>query len=340
MSLPKIVNYSLHSLKIQDAPVSGVQSMTFDKQNNVTSISTWGDPFTSANLHKKPNVSVNLTKFIASSVQSIILDSGVNKNTLARHLGKQSGILPYMGIHVSPINIDMIISCEPNTLTINPVRNPIGIRCQDMLLNSINYKFSTDGFFTEECSFTGHSLESGLVNFEKVYEGPSYVPHSGIVKRRQDFFISGVPREVAVLLASGAILTSAEASINFEYGEYPTYGGFYTVANKYIKYPFDITATFEVLDRTYLTYKNLPFEGLISESGYLYRNDYKINLDTVYNELNTESIWFGISGALSINLGNNNYLASSDRSGGEAGQNGYTIYKFTYKNSNNTFTIS
>lgn len=351
MSLPTLVNYSLHSLKIQDAPVSGVQSLTFDETKNVTSISTWGNPFVSTNLHKKPNVTVNFVKFIADTVQSIVLDTGVNKNTKARQLDKQSGVLPYQGINISPIDIDITISPAPDTLNTSPVRNPIGIKCKDMLLSSINYKFATDGFFTEECSFTGHSLESGVLKvgdagyyqYDKKSEGANFIPHSGTTKRRPTFFLGQAPREVATLLASGAILTSVDVSINFDYGEYPAYGGFYTVANKYIKYPFDISCSFEVLDRGYLQYKNETWEGLLPESGFLNRanqSDGKINLDTVYNELNTESIELGISGALTIDLGDNNYLSNSDRSGGEAGQTSYTIYKFTYKNSNNVFTIS
>ena len=98
-----------------------------------------------------------------------------------------------------------------------------------------------------------------------------------------------------------------------------------------------------MLDRGYLKYNNKTWEGLLPESGYLNRanvNDAKVTLNTVYRELNTESIELGISGALTIDLGDNNYLTSSDRSGGEAGQSSYTVYKFTYKNSNNTFTIS
>ena len=339
MSLPTIINYSLHSLKVQDAPVSGVQSLTFDKTVNITSIPTWGNPFISTNLHKKPNVSVNLVKFIADTVQPIVLDTGVYQKTYIRNAGKQSGILPYMGIHTSPVDIDIIISAEPDTLNKSPVNNPVGIRCKDMLLNSLSYKFSTDGYFTEECSFGGHSLESGVVNFDKKSESATYIPHSGTTKRRPDFFISGVPKEVATLLASGAILTSAEVSISFDYGEYPSYGGFYTVANKYVRYPFDISCTFEVLDRTYLKYDN-TMVGLVPNSGYLFRNDYKINLNTVDSELKNYEICLGITGVLSIDLGDNNYLASSDRSGGEAGQSSYTIYRFTYKNSNNVFTIS
>ena len=351
MSLPTVVNYSLHSLRVQESPVSGVQSLTFDESKNITSISTWGNPFASTNLHKKPNVTVNFVKFIADTVQSIVLDSGVNIKTLARQGGKQSGILPYQGLNISPIDIDITISPTPDTLNTSPIRNPVGIKCRDMLLNSINYKFSTDGFFTEECAFAGHSLESGVLKvgdagyyqYDKKSEGANFVPHSGTVKRRPTFFLGQAPKEVSTLLASGAILRSVDVSINFEYGEYPTYGGFYTVANKYVKYPFDISCSFEVLDRGYLKYNNKAWDGLLPESGYLNRanvNDGKVNLDTVYRELNNESIELGISGALTIDLGDNNYLTNSDRSGGEAGQNGYTVYKFTYKNSNNTFTIS
>ena len=351
MSLPTVVNYSLHSLRVQESPVSGVQSLTFDESKNITSISTWGNPFASTNLHKKPNVTVNFVKFIADTVQSIVLDSGVNIKTLARQGGKQSGVLPYQGLNISPIDIDITISPTPDTLNTSPIRNPVGIKCRDMLLNSINYKFSTDGFFTEECAFAGHSLESGVLTvgdagyyqYDKKSEGANFVPHSGTVKRRPTFFLGQAPKEVSTLLASGAILRTVDVSINFEYGEYPTYGGFYTVANKYVKYPFDISCSFEVLDRGYLEYNNKAWEGLLPESGYLNRanvNDGKVNLDTVYRELNNESIELGISGALTIDLGDNNYLTNSDRSGGEAGQNGYTVYKFTYKNSNNTFTIS
>ena len=41
-----------------------------------------------------------------------------------------------------------------------------------------------------------------------------------------------------------------------------------------------------------------------------------------------------------INLGTGNFLTNIDRSGGDAGQSDYSVYKYTYKNNDGSFTVS
>jgi hypothetical protein len=65
-----------------------------------------------------------------------------------------------------------------------------------------------------------------------------------------------------------------------------------------------------------------------------------ISLSTIFKNTTDNPIRIGIKDTLDINLGTGNYLQSSERSGGDAGQGNYTTYKYTYKNNTSSFSIS
>lgn len=345
---PTLIRYDLQSLKINNVTVSGIQNVSINQTFDATTIPVRGNPFASKNIYKKPNIDITFSKFISDNVKSLPIDGNITG------VCKTGAITPSGKIIPSPVNIDLHIYNYQNNENVYPT----GIQLKDCLLKSINYKFGTDGFFTEDLTFQSHLLlNSGLSPAIRYSEdSPSFIPHTGTVKRRQDFFISGVPPEVSGHMVSGHVLLSVDLSINFDYGEIPSYGRFYTSANKYVKYPIDISCTFEVLDRGFYTvtgnmysdtgtipysyiYSGInpppPYSGEIRSSG-------NINevVNSVFENMFTTGILFGINDSLTVNLGSNNFLTGRERSGGDAGQSNYSIYRYTYKNTTSEFTLS
>ena len=127
-------------------------------------------------------------------------------------------------------------------------------------------------------------------------------------------------------VVNGVHLLSIEVSLSINYGNIPTWGAFYTNKSSYISFPMDISCTFEILDT--------GFGSSISD----FATD-ALGNNVFTSDLSEESIVIA-SGGPTINLGSKNFLSSVERSGGDAGQNNYSIYKVTYKNTNNYFTVS
>lgn len=212
------------------------------------------------------------------------------------------------------------------------------MKFKDMILKSITYSFRNEGNFTEQLTYEGHMVEDFPELSETNYytSNPSSWPEfTGNVKRRKDFNTAGgkIPKEVAGLLfgqneqaGKSGILLSVEASLNMNYGEIPTFGYFPSVRNKYISLPIDISCTYEVLDKGYKNQNNLFYDGY-SVSGY-----------SVGDYVEPQSII--IASYPTINLGTGNFLTNIDRSGGDAGQSDYSVYKYTYKNNDGSFTVS
>lgn len=188
-----------------------------------------------------------------------------------------------------------------------------GLKFVDTVFTGVTYTFSNQGYFTEELNYTGHVSEAiSSISAPTVEEG--------IVKRRQDFNKSvSLPSEL-----TSSTLLSVQASMNINYGEVPSFGKFYTAQNKYMTYPVDINCVYEVLDKGY------------SQS----RSDYTAvdGKNLINDEVTEQAITIG--GVPSINLGNKNFLSNVERNGGDAGNSDYSIFKFTYKNNNNSFTVS
>lgn len=345
---PTLIRYDLQNLKINNVVVSGIQNISINQNLDVTTIPQWGNPFNSTNVYKKPNIDISFSKFISDNVKSLPIDISITG------VSKTGAVIPSGKIIPSPLDIDIYIYNYQNADNVYPT----GIQLKDCLIKSINYKFGTEGFFTEDLTFSSHLLiNSGLAPAIKYdEEGSNFVIGSGSVKRRPDFFASGVPREVYGHLTSGHVLLSVDVSISFDYGDIPSYGRFYTTANKYVKYPIDVSCTFEVLDRGFYTvtgnmyqdtgtrshsyiYSGIlnppPYSGEIKSSGNMNEIVY-----SVFENMYTTGILLGIKDGLTINLGPNNFLVSRERSGGDAGQNNYSTYRYTYKNTTSEFTLS
>lgn len=297
-----LVQYFAHNIIIDGSPVKGVQSVNMSRNLDVNRVIKYGDPTTVKNFYREPNVDISFTKFMSDGVGTAFPGPFSLVQTPPRSFAIQLAIVdPQAG-------------------------GTTGLKLEDCLLKSASYSFRTDGFFTEQLTFNGRIAERGTAS---IYGGS--VSDQGTVKRRQDYgkLTSTNPSEVSNLLTGGGVLLSVEASFSVSYGQVPTYGNFYTTRNKFLTYPVDISCSYEILDRGY----NQPYASSgVSVSGV--GGTFKTIDDTVH----PQSI--EINGSPTINLGSNNFLVGFDRSGGDAGQNNYSIYKLTYKNNDGSFTIS
>lgn len=284
MSL-KLIQYHVHTVLVDGNRVGGVQNVTVGKSFDMSTVITKGLPTTTKNFYKKPNLTISFAKFISDGHGALL--SGFN---IANEIYK-----------TPPTTYDIEIG----------VVGGGGFKFIDTVLTNLTYNFNNEGDFTEELTFAGHVSEQ-----KSSIAAPAV--EYGQTRRRQDFNKAvSLPSEIP----SASILLSVSASIGINYGEIPTFGGFYTAKNKYISYPVDISCDYEILDIGY------------SQSRTDYTND-----DLINDQIDYRAITIG--GIPTINLGDKNILTAIDRSGGEAGQGGYSTLRYTYKNNNNSFSIS
>jgi hypothetical protein len=138
------------------------------------------------------------------------------------------------------------------------------------------------------------------------------------------------------MLNNGSILMGVNFSVGFSYGNFPSYGAFHSYSDKYVQYPYDITCTFEVLDRGF--YNKPSGEYFVTQAS---GNPISIQQErSIYEAIPSNDLEFGISGYMNIYVGSGIYLQSRNRTGGEAGSNSYTTYSYTYKQDNSDFNIS
>lgn len=282
----KIIQYFVHTLHINGSEVNGVQTAAMSKSFDTTTLVAKGLPTSVDQFYKKPTVSITISKFLPSSGSASILSSFS---------------LPDILYTVPPASYELDIK----------VIGASGLYFKDAVLSSLSYKYNTQGFFTEDITYTGHVTATSASTADRA-------ANTGIVYRRQDFLKGTLPSDIS----GDDVLLSAEVNANINYGEIPTYGRFSTVSNKYITYPVDITCSYEILD---LGYKQERIDYL---SAYNHIND-QISYETII-----------IGGPPQIDLGNKNFLTSVERNGGDAGNNSYATLRYNYKNNNNQFILS
>lgn len=287
MSIINLVQYNVHSVLLNGNTVGGVQTVNVSRSFDNTTIIKKGDPFTVKNFYKKPTLELSFSKFLSNNT---------------------GPSFPGFNLTTAP----------PQTASISiAISEGGGINFPDMVIGSATYSFNTEGFFTEQLTFSGHTMEQGAV----VSLGGN--PREGIVKRRQDFILSGFPAEVSALLSAGHALLAVETSFNANYNFVPTYGNFYTVKGKYLSYPVDVSCSFTILDR-----------------GYTHTSVADATSGSIDDIVKNRSIIIS-GGGVTINLGSENFLANVERTGGDAGQSSsYSTYRYTYKNNNGSFTVS
>jgi len=224
---------------------------------------------------------------------------------------------------VSGFNLRNKIMASPTGYTLAVgVLGGGGFTLTDAVLSSVVFNYTNQGFFTEEVTYTGHLISGNAGG------GSEFAGEENTVYRRQHFTKSipaGIPETV---------LLSVTASLNINYGQIPTYGGLLSIKGKYISFPVDVSCTYEMLDTgvSTITSNSVSMSyGATGATGPVTVNTAK---DTITD------VAISISGPPTINLGSKNFLSSIDRSGGDAGQSNYSTVKYTFKNNDNSFTVS
>ena len=315
------VNFGTQAVFINDSFLSGVQDVSMSTSYEVANL----QPQAVLNqrvFYKKPSVDLNITRFLSDKSEPFIITGSSNvphnSGLLIQYYkiaGWESDFKKYkMDIVIGSGDADKVL--EGGT----------ALTCNDIILQSIGYKFETDGNFTESLTFLGHSVIAGSGN-------KTDGNHTGTVKRRHDFKTSGCifPSEVNELLLAGnnRILKSVSIDIALSWNELPNIGFMNTYKSKYLALPIDITANISILD---LGYRQAT--GNIDPLGNL-RDD----IYTSATGIPDRAIKI-YAGNFIYDLGSGNYLKSKGREGANAGDSaGYTTYTFTYKNSNNYIKI-
>jgi hypothetical protein len=194
-----------------------------------------------------------------------------------------------------------------------------GFEFQDMLLSSLSYNYDVQGFFTEELTYTGHisNLSSGFIGKFTIRTSDD----TGNVYRRQDFGGVSLPSPIP----ANPVIQSVSASMNINYGEVPSWGNFYTIKNKYLMFPVDVSCSITILD--------LGFSQ--SEDGF----STDLNGDTIIDD-SVDEVAMAITGPPNVNLGSKNFFTGFERNGGAAGNNDYATITYNFKNNNNYFSVS
>lgn len=280
-----LVRYFVNSVLLNGSAIHGVQTATLNQSSDTTSIIPKGLPNSIKNFYKKPTVSVSLTKFLSPSVPSIMAGFTLRDKIMTKPTGY--------------------------TLAVG-VLGGGGFTLTDAVLSSVVFNYTTQGFFTEEVTYTGHLISGNAGG------GSEFAGEEDTVYRRQHFTVSkpaGIPETV---------LLSVTASLNINYGQIPTYGALLSLEGKYISFPVDVSCTYEMLDTG----------GSITTNNATTTSSMSAVKDAVTD------VVISISGPPTINLGSKNFLSSIDRSGGDAGQSNYSTVKYTFKNNDNSFTVS
>lgn len=280
-----LVRYFVNSVLIDGSAVHGVQTATFSRASDITSIMPKGLPNGIKNFYKKPTVSISLTKFLSDEVGSTM-----------------NGFVLHDTIMLKPVGHTVAVG----------VLGGGGFTIEDSVLSSVVFNYTTQGFFTEEVTYTGH-LVSGNPG-----GGSEFAGEEDIVYRRQHF----TPSKPAAIPET--VMLSVNVSMNINYGQIPTYGGLLSIEGKYISFPVDVSCTYEMLDTGVSTIPS---------------NETTVSTFNAVKDAVTD-VAISISGPPTISLGSKNFLSSIDRSGGDAGQSNYSIVKYTFKNTDNSFTVS
>ena len=318
------INFGNHAVFIDKKYLKGVQDTSMSTSYDVSQLNQQA-VLNPRVLYKKPTVDLNITRFLSNNSEPFIITGSSNVPAGSGQLiqyykmaGWESNFKKYdFEIAITKEDSDRVLPTGTSLL------------CRDTILQSISYKFETEGYFTESLTFAGHSVIAGTGNANIFTSGND----TGSVKRRSDFKTESciLPSEVTELLKLGSnrILKSVNINIGINWSELPNIGFMNTYKGKYMTLPLDITTNITVLDQGYYQASgNNKTLGIIGDDIYT-------NISGIPNR--PIKIY---AGNFIYDLGSGNYITQKGREGASAGDSaGYTTYTFTYKNSNNYVKI-
>tara|TARA_R110002020_G_scaffold194354_9_gene395140 strand:+ start:3413 stop:4294 length:882 start_codon:yes stop_codon:yes gene_type:complete len=195
-----------------------------------------------------------------------------------------------------------------------------GFTASYSLIDSIEYNFSSDGFFTESVTFSSENISSS--------SGFSATSESGEVCRRANFTSVTLPTEVSSAAvsdgATGYLITSASISASIGYGEITSYGnkpqGSVTNKFKHLELPIEVESSVTVVIQNSVIPAMDRFENWISGG------------------VPNKALSFVTCGK-TFSVGSKNFLSGISLSGGDA-SGGNVEATFTYRNKHGDFTIT
>ena len=292
--MPKRIHFGLQQATIGGSVVRGAQSVSFDISPDFTDVVNYG---------KK-----ELLRIFESNSRGSF--------TVERFL--YPGFSPLWSANISSLPIGPGGLTETNVGIVYSGGG--GFTASYSLMESVEYSFSSDGFFTESVTFTSENISTSG-SFSATSE-------SGEVCRRQDFTSATLPSEVSSAAVTdsenGFLITSASMSASLSYGEIISYGtkpqGADTNKFKYMELPVEVQSSVTVTIQKNAIPAMDRFENWIASGQ------------------PNKSLSFVTCGK-TFSVGSKNYLSGVSVSGGDAGE-GNAEATFNYVNRNGDFIIS
>lgn len=317
MSL-ELVQYNSQAVLVEDSFLTGLENATVTIDQGVNNVNSFGLPLSTKSFRRKPNVDISMTRFLSNNSDPFII---TGNDEFVKHYGVSiwDGGKTY--------KIETIISSDQGE-TVSP--SGTSIVHEKCLLKSINYNFSSEGYFTESLSFLGHYFKNGS-------GGSTLGGRSGQVFRRSDFSLSNTifPPEVSSVLkvSNNRVLKSVEISMSINWTELPFYGEMFNPHKfKCMQLPIEVSANFNILD---VGYSQPSQEYSLNGSNYYIDDSYYMqNNGNPNRQISISSAGF------TYDLGSKNVLTNISRNGGDADNpSSYSTYTYTYANYSNNFKI-
>lgn len=317
MSL-ELVQYNSQAVLVENSFLPGLQTATVTIDQGVNNINSFGVPASTKSFRKKPGIDISMTRFLSNNSEPFIITNDVE---FIKHYGVSiwDGGKTY--------KIETIISSDQGETVSASGSSLVYEKC---LLKSVNYNFSSEGYFTENISFLGHYFKNGS-------GGITSGGRSGIVSRRDSFSLDNTifPPEVSSILkiSPNRVLKSVEVSVSINWTELPFYGQMFDQYKfKCMQLPIEVTSSFNILD---LGYSQPSQEyALVGSNYYIDDSYYMASNGTPNRQISISSAGF------TYDLGSKNVLTNVSRNGGDAeNPSSYSTYTYTYANYSNNFKV-
>lgn len=330
----------------------GVQSVGITTNFNLEQVFELGQQAVYQNVENIPDVEVTLNK---------VLDGYPLLYTLATETGTGVGTgltaaSPTLAGR-SNARTDLYLSIYSDTVssaTGTPLRT---VACSGMYVSSVSYTFPVDGNFTEDLTLVGNNKVWGSAAVTGAFAGNNDDPLAltGVGRRQYlDMANCKFPNQIpgisngsnpAIGNGSGFAVHFQNITVSTDFGREPMFElGSMAAYHRYITFPVEVTAEFEVMS-------GQSGDGIqASESGYYTANDL-LNVGanpavatnnqsgcTPRFNLRDDTIFLQTCEGTKIWLGSKNKLTSVNYTGGEAGGDNVSItYSFqTF----NDFTVA
>lgn len=350
------VYYAIQQVNMGSTPAGstaarGVQSVGITTNFNLEQVFELGQQAVYQNVENIPDVEVTLNK---------VLDGYPLLYTLATETGTGVGTgltatSPTLAGR-SNARTDLYLSIYSDTAsaaTGTPLRT---VACSGMYVSSVSYTFPVDGNFTEDLTLVGNNKVWGSASITGAFAGNNDNPEAmtGVGRRQYlDMANCVFPNQIpgisngsnpALGGGSGFAVHFQNITVSTDFGREPMFElGTMAAYHRYITFPVEVTAEFEVMS-------GQSGDGIqATESGYYTATDLLnvgANPSVATNQtgctprfnLRNDTIFLQTCEGTKIWLGDKNKLTSVNYTGGEAGGDNVTItYSFqTF----NDFTVA